>query len=211
MKRNFYLRRLKSRAEVGTKRRLNLMFLVKGAFILAVIAMAIIGIVYLAVYNGYQSKLIQNIEDLPTEYKQATVILDVYNENDNLLLAFLDKGYESRKFTNAKIYSTSERDLEDLKSIIKKFPLNRVEFNLENTNLIDICLDMKKNYPDQKTIIIANPDIAVRAATICNNLEVLAIPSTIEDTDYLVYNTSFQVRLSELIKILFDQLENNPT
>ena len=128
-----------------------------------------------------------------------------------MLLAFLDKGYENRKFTNAKIYSLSERQPETLKSIIKKFPINRVEFKLDNTSILDICKDIINNNTDQKTIIIANPDIAVRSSVICNSLGVLAIPATIEDTDYLVFTSSFQVRFSELLKILFDQLEKSPT
>lgn len=211
MRKKFYLRRLKSRAEVGTKKRLSLLFLFKGIFIITIISISLIAIIYLAVFGGYESKLINDISKVPSEYKQATVILDVYNENDNLLLAFLDKGYENRKFTNAKIYSLSERQPETLKSIIKKFPINRVEFKLDNTSILDICKDIINNNTDQKTIIIANPDIAVRSSVICNSLGVLAIPATIEDTDYLVYTSSFQVRFSELLKILFDQLEKSPT
>ncbi len=211
MRKKFYLRRLKSRAEVGTKKRLSLLFLFKGIFIITIISISLIAIIYLAVFGGYESKLINDISKVPSEYKQATVILDVYNENDNLLLAFLDKGYENRKFTNAKIYSLSERQPETLKSIIKKFPINRVEFKLDNTSILDICKDIINNNTDQKTIIIANPDIAVRSSVICNSLGVLAIPATIEDTDYLVFTSSFQVRFSELLKILFDQLEKSPT
>lgn len=206
--RKYYLRRLKSKAQVSAKRRLNFVFFFKTIFIILTIALLLFGVIYISVYNGYQGKLVQNSELLPVEYKQATVILDQFNENDNLLLAFLDKGYEARKFTNAKIYSLQSRELEDIKGIIKKFPLNRVEFDFENSDLIDICLDIKNTYQDKKTIIIANPDIAVRAATICNNLEVLAIPATIEDPEYLVFNSSIRTRIDELFKILFNQLEN---
>jgi len=171
--------------------------------------MSIVLLLYTSVYLGYQNKLLQNIDQFPAEYKAATVILDEYTDNDNLLFGFLDRAYDARKFTHATIYSLSERSESDLKAIIKKFPSNRLDFDLNKKKLAEICQSIRKDFSDTKTIVIANPDIAVRTANICNNLNVLVIPATIEDTDFLVYSVSFRIRLEELFNILFNRLENH--
>ena len=97
---------------------------------IAIILMSIVLLLYTSVYLGYQNKLLQNIDQFPAEYKAATVILDEYTDNDNLLFGFLDRAYDARKFTHATIYSLSERSESDLKAIIKKFPSNRLDFDL---------------------------------------------------------------------------------
>lgn len=204
----YYFRRFRNKVSVNSKRRFSLNFLLKILFIFIISLTLLVLIIYIGVYSGYQTKLIQNINNIPEEYKEATIILDEYPENDSLYFGFLDRAYDARKFTHAKVYTLADRKEEDLKPSIKKFPLNRVDFDLENKDLSEICKNISESFQDQKTVIIANPDIAVRSANICNNINVLSIPATIEDTDYLVYTTSFRIRLEELFKILINQLEN---
>lgn len=198
----YKFKRMQSKITVGSKRRFNLTFFFRIIFIITMTFAIMLFAIYISVYSGYQAKLITNIEDIPIEYKQVTIILDEYTDNDNLILGFLDRAYDKRKFTDARIYSLSFRNEETIRAIIKRFPTNRITIDLTKTTILEICKSIPEGFVDKKTIVLSNPDLAIRATSICNSEDVLALPATIEDSELLYYTTSFQIRLEELVKTL---------
>lgn len=201
MKKRFIQRQLKSSLKVNPSKLISFKFIIKFLVTLFITILLLLSLIYFSIFTGYESKMINDISEIPEEIITALIFFDGDIDNFKEYSNLASNAYLNRNVSEILIINEYDIDLtESIKVYLDKIPQSKLKVE-NDIYYANVCNEYLNIDPLKKYILISNPDISIRLSAICNNFNVYLLPLRVDNVKYTI---DYNKRIEEALKIVFN-------